>query len=102
MKKNILFSLAVLLGGCSIFPYQPEFSQGNILTDDKVQTIHTGMTKDQVRLVLGDPVMSNTFKKNEWNYIYTIQKGRYIKKSKKIIVIFDGDRVSQIQTDSHS
>lgn len=101
MKKLISLALVCgMLSACSVIPYQPKFSQGNLLTPEKVHAIHVGMTADQVRLILGTPVLTNSFNASTWNYVYTVQKGPYIKSSKKMLITFSKGRVSHIELES--
>lgn len=74
MKKIItIITLMILcpLMGCV---YVPDVQQGNIIDKSAVNKLHTGMSKEQVRNLLGDPVLTNSFDKNYWTYYYTMQK----------------------------
>lgn len=56
------------------------------------------MNQDQVRLILGSPVLSNTFSDNEWIYVYSEQKGQRIKQNRKLIIKFQNHKIRTIET----
>ena len=77
MQKNLIFLTVtlLLLQACS-FPgvYKINVQQGNIITQDMLDTLKPGMTKKQVYFVLGKPVIDNVFNPDLENYIYTYQR----------------------------
>ena len=67
---------ALVLGGCSsrfFSPYQMEIQQGNYITEREVALLREGMTRDQVRFVLGTPLVNDVFRNDRWDYVYTKQ-----------------------------
>ena len=69
-----------LVGACSWVPrpiseYKIDIQQGNVLTQDMVAQLKPGLTKDQVRFILGTPVLMDMFHANRWDYVYRLQKG---------------------------
>ncbi|WP_264435337.1 outer membrane protein assembly factor BamE [Coxiella endosymbiont of Dermacentor marginatus] len=68
-----LVYLIITLEGCV---YHPPIQQGNIFSDKDLSTLYKGMTKDQVRAILADPVLVNIFSDNRMVYVYTFQHGR--------------------------
>ena len=72
--------LATVLSGCSSVPrivneYKIDVQQGNVLTQEMVSQLKPGLTKDQVRFILGTPVLMDMFHANRWDYVYRFQKG---------------------------
>lgn len=72
--------LVATLAGCSSVPrfiseYKIDVQQGNVLTQDMVSQLKPGLTKDQVRFILGTPVLIDMFHANRWDYAYRLQKG---------------------------
>lgn len=68
------------LGACSWVPrpfseYKIDVQQGNVLTQDMVAQLRPGQTKDQVRFILGTPVLMDMFHADRWDYVYRLQKG---------------------------
>ena len=72
--------LAAAISGCSSVPrivneYKIDIQQGNVLTQEMVAQLRPGLTKDQVRFILGTPVLMDMFHANRWDYVYRLQKG---------------------------
>lgn len=72
--------LIAAISGCSSVPrivneYKIDIQQGNVLTQDMVVQLKPGLTKDQVRFILGTPVLTDMFHANRWDYVYRLQKG---------------------------
>ena len=87
-----MLSLAFLFG-CGSINFQSVhkigIQQGNILDEKMIDQLFIGMTKNQVKYILGTPVINDTFTSNRWDYAY-----RYVSPSGKIeqknlILIFD-------------
>lgn len=94
---------ALLLSGCANweFPwvYRLTIDQGNIITQEKVDQLKPGMSREQVKFVMGSPLLVDTFRENRWDYIYTIQ-GRDGKRSeKRLSVFFTNDVLSRLSGD---
>lgn len=72
--------LIAIFSGCSSVPriiseYKIDIQQGNVLTQEMVSQLKPGLTKDQVRFILGIPVLMDMFHANRWDYVYRFQKG---------------------------
>ncbi len=67
----IVLLLVALLAGCNLL-YKPEVQQGTLLTSEMLEKLKPGMTKRQVRLLLGSPPVSDTFHPERWDYVYSI------------------------------
>jgi outer membrane protein assembly factor BamE len=72
--------LVAMLGACSWVPrpireYKIDIQQGNVLTQDMVAQLRPGLSRDQVRFILGTPVLTDMFHGNRWDYVYRLQKG---------------------------
>lgn len=73
--------IAFVLGACSSVPrivteYRIDVQQGNVITQDMVAQLRPGQTRDQVRFILGTPMLVDMFHSNRWDYVYRLQKGR--------------------------
>jgi outer membrane protein assembly factor BamE len=92
----LLLSGALLgSGGCV---YRPNIQQGNLLKTQDVDQVTVGMTRSQVRYLLGTPMLSDSFTPQRWDYIYTFRRGRETRMDRAhFIVHFDGDKVSRIE-----
>ena len=57
-------------------PYRPDLQQGNWVTRQQVEQLRVGMTRDQVRFVLGSPTLTDIFHGNRWEYPYVFREGK--------------------------
>lgn len=100
MQKLILpflYLSILLVTGCSWFhPYQPNVQQGNLISQSMVESIKSGMSKQQVENTLGEPVLSNIFNDNHWAYVYTFQHNGGVIVRKNVDVYFQNGRVSRV------
>lgn len=76
-----------------VTPYRIDIRQGNYVSQDMIAKLKKGMTKDQVRFVLGTPLLKDLFHDNRWDYVYLFQPGKGKDKGKseerRISVFFD-------------
>jgi outer membrane protein assembly factor BamE len=91
-----LLAAAMLLGGCI---YRPDIQQGNLLTIKDIEQVTVGMTRSQVRFLLGTPMVSDPFAPQRWDYVYRMEYGRDRKvDSAHFIVYFEGDKVARVES----
>jgi outer membrane protein assembly factor BamE len=94
-------SLILVLGfalGSAGCVYRPTIQQGNLLKSEDVDQVTVGMTRSQVRYLLGTPMVADPFDPQRWDYIYTLQRGRDRHRDRAhYIVHFEGDKVSRIE-----
>lgn len=94
--KLLLTSLTLVglfaLAGCS-FPgvYKIDIQQGNVVTQDMIDQLRPGMTRRQVRFIMGNPLLTDTFHANRWDYLYSIQPGGGQRQQERISLVFDGN-----------
>jgi outer membrane protein assembly factor BamE len=87
MQKHLLpaaLCLSMSLAGCSNFlhVYTIDINQGNELTQEMVGKLKPGMTPNQVRYVLGTPLVADTLNPNRWDYVYNYRPGTDAKRAK--------------------
>jgi outer membrane protein assembly factor BamE len=91
----VLVAAVAGLGGCV---FRPNIQQGNLLDAEDIQQITPGMTRSQVRYVLGTPMLGNPFDPQRWDYIYTLRRGRDPNIDRAhFIVRFEEDKVSGVE-----
>ena len=85
-----------LLAGCV---HRIDIQQGNFLDAEDIDRIAVGMTRVQVRALLGTPMVADPFQGSRWDYVYYLKKGRWQKPAQRhFIVLFDGtDKVAKIE-----
>ena len=91
----LLLVATAALGACVHRPY---IQQGNYLEMKDVDQVAAGMTRSQVRYLLGTPMISDPFTAQRWDYIYTLKRGRARKIDRAhFVVYFTDDKVSRIE-----
>ncbi len=98
MRILLLSLVLACLAGCSSwgFPgvYRINVEQGNIVTQEMVDQIQPGMTRRQVRFILGTPLLEDSFNRNRWDYIYTLRNGRNTLVETRLTVHFEADTLT--------
>jgi outer membrane protein assembly factor BamE len=90
--------LAALVSGCV---YRPDIQQGNFLEGKTVDQLQVGMTRSQVRYLLGTPLVPDLFDKDRWDYLYYFQRGRLRRPVQRhVIVYFKEDKVAGFERDN--
>jgi outer membrane protein assembly factor BamE len=98
--------LALLLGACQsvpmlpgLKPYRIDIQQGNVVTQDMVAKLKPGMTRQQVRFVMGTPPIADTFHQDRWDYVYYLNKGGQVREHRRLVLLFEGDTLKRIEGD---
>ena len=79
--------------------YKLDINQGNYITQDMVDKLREGQTKQQVRLILGTPLVVSAFRDSQWDYVYEYtRQGRRVEQ-RKFIVYFSGDKLARWEGD---
>ena len=109
MRRSRLLLVAVscaLVAACSWKPgfineYKIDIQQGNVLTQEMVAQLKPGQTKDQVRFVLGTPMVADIFHQQRWDYVYSYRSGQTGKtEARKFAVFFDAEsRLERVDGD---
>jgi outer membrane protein assembly factor BamE len=90
--------LALLASGCV---YRMDIQQGNYLEGKTVDQLQVGMTRSQVRYLLGTPMVPDLFDKDRWDYLYYFQHGRLRRPEQRhVTVFFKEDKVTNFQRDN--
>ncbi len=92
LLTSLTFAGLVALAGCS-FPgvYKVDIQQGNVVTQDMIDQLRPGMTRRQVRFIMGNPLITDTFHANRWDYVYSIQPGGSRRQQERMSLIFNDD-----------
>lgn len=97
LHRSLIFTLlaAAVLSGCV---YRPDIQQGNLLSVKDIEQVQVGMTRSQVRFLLGTPMVSDPFAPHRWDYVYRMEYGRRRSvDSAHFIVHFEGDKVVHVE-----
>ena len=112
---SLMVMVALIASGCStkvdetqrtlmnsIFrPYVPDTIQGNFISSEQYAKLEVGMSREQVRQILGTPLLASYFHANRWDYIFEFKRlGEKISKERRVTVFFDGDKVTKFNGDA--
>lgn len=118
MRQTIFICLlasGLTLAGCSTTPdhtgskpstlesipfvYRPDIQQGNIVTQEKFDQLQVGMSKKDVRRLLGTPLLVDVFHQDRWDYLYSMKKNNEAREQKTLSLFFENDALSRFDTD---
>jgi outer membrane protein assembly factor BamE len=85
-----------------VTPYKMEIQQGNFVSQEMVSRLQPGMSKDQVRLVLGTPLLTDIFHAERWDYVYWREDQAGRREQRKLAVFFDQGKLARIDGDVQS
>ena len=94
-----------LLGGCAapripgITPYKMEIQQGNFVSQEMVSQLKPGMSKEQVRFVLGTPLITDIFHADRWDYVYWREDTGGKREQRKLAVFFGDGKLVRLDGD---
>ncbi len=95
--KKILFPLLLLsIALVSCTPYKMEIRQGNYVTSEMRAQLKTGMTKQQVRFVVGTPMINDPFHLNRWDYVFRLEQGKELVEQRGMTLYFEDDKLARI------
>lgn len=80
--------------------YKLSVVQGAPLEAEHVLSLQEGMTREQVLMEIGAPILRPSFRNDQWTYIYEVVRGNKIKESRTLTVYFQGDTVTRIEGDA--
>ncbi len=99
-KIIVLFVALFALGISSGCVYRANISQGNVVEQEDLDQLELGMTRSQVRFLLGTPMIDDPFHRDRWDYVYFVKIGRKDASFKRwVSVFFEDDVVSEIRRD---
>jgi outer membrane protein assembly factor BamE len=101
---------AIALAGCqtiseyipkvdSLAVYKIDINQGNYLSQDMVDKLKVGMTKPQVKVILGTPLVTSAFRDNRWDYVYEFARQGRVREHRQFTVYFDQDKLARWEGD---
>src|SRR3984893_15635803 len=97
-KLVVMLTLAATFAASSGCVYRMNIQQGNFLEARTVNQLQVGMTRSQVRYLLGTPMVPDAFDKERWDYLYYFKKGRLRKPEERhLIVYFKEDKVDKFE-----
>ena len=105
MGAAALATLA-LAAGCSsvpripgVTPYRIDIQQGNFVSQEMVSQLKPGMSKEQVKMVLGTPLLTDIFHAERWDYVYWRERPGEKREQRKLIVFFEDGKLTRVDGD---
>ena len=102
----------VLLAGCGsmqdvgrsvtsvITPYRVEVVQGNFVSKEQVEALQKGMSREQVRQILGTPLVSSVFHNDRWDYVFSLRRQGVEPQQRRLTVYFKDDMMERAEGDT--
>ncbi len=90
---------AVSSFGGVLTPYQSDVLQGNVVTREQVQALQTGMPREQVRSILGTPLLTSAFHADRWDYVFSFRRQGQPAQQRKVTVFFQRDALERVLAD---
>src|SRR3989338_1001617 len=105
MKRFLL--LLPFLAACSntpqitsyLKPYRIDVRQGNLVTQEMVVQLKPGLTREQVRFILGSPLVADMFHVDRWDYVYRFQPGHGEAQQRHLAVFFQDNKLTRVAGD---
>jgi outer membrane protein assembly factor BamE len=108
VPRAALASTVAVLAGCHslqsdnnflgvITPYRLEIVQGNVVTREQAERIKPGLSRAQVRDILGSPLVTDPFHADRWDYVFTIRRQGAEPQLRRVSVLFKGDALESIE-----
>jgi len=102
--RHIFILAALLCVSCgtqlpSIKPYKLDIQQGNVVTSKMLLQLRPGMTKSQVRFIMGTPLVQDSFHGNRWDYVYQMRENGKIKEQRRVILDFENELLKSVRGD---
>lgn len=93
---TVVMISSLLLSGCSLFErivYRPDINQGNYITQQDIDKLQIGQSKEQVQFILGTPMLATLSSDNTWYYVFREQPQHQDVRQLTYILTFDNQAV---------
>lgn len=113
LRRAAVLAVALAAGGCSLLPdinrgasgnflgfispYRIEVVQGSVVTREAAARVKPGMTRLQVRDLLGSPMLTDPFHADRWDYVFTIRRQGVEAQRRSVVAWFNGDRLERLE-----
>jgi outer membrane protein assembly factor BamE len=108
MRSTLTLTAAALLAGCSamqpttdrwmglITPYRIDIMQGNVVTQELAAMVKPGMSREQVRDILGSPLLTSAFHADRWDYVFTLRRQGVEPQRRSIVAHFKDNKLERL------
>ena len=102
-SRALILAAPIALAACGvpnmIKPYRMEIQQGNFISQEAVSQLKPGMSKEQVRFVLGTPLVTDIFHADRWDYVYFRDVRGRAREERRIVVVFEDGKLARVLGD---
>jgi outer membrane protein assembly factor BamE len=111
VKRPLLVLAAASLGACAnvsdmlpsvgglVTPYKIDILQGNVVTREQAQALQPGLPREQVKGLLGSPLLASVFHADRWDYVFTFKRQGQPPQQRRLTVFFKGDALDRVEAD---
>lgn len=78
-------------------PYRPDIQQGNFISKEMLAQVQVGQSRDQVKFILGTPLLTDIFHADRWDYPFYLARGNGELTSAKVVIFFKDDKVERFE-----
>lgn len=82
-----------------VTPYQMDIVQGNFVSKEQAAALQPGMSRTQVRDILGTPLLTSIFHADRWDYVFTFKRQGLAPQARKVTVFFKADTLERVEAD---
>ena len=103
MRQLLISTLIIataLLSACSRGPlsvHKIDIQQGNAVTEESIAQLRVGMNARQVLFIMGNPMLTDPFHAERWDYVYYMKPGKGDPQQRRVTLFFEEDRVVRIE-----
>lgn len=91
---------SVTSAGTMVSPYRIDIIQGNFVSREQAAAVSVGMSRAQVREILGTPLVSSVFHANRWDYVFTFSRQGQTPQQRRLTAFFKDDQLERIESDA--
>ena len=109
IAKRSLFILffitaSTVIVGCGssvpvVKPFKMDIQQGNVVTSKMLLQLRPGMTKSQVKFIMGTPLINDSFHINRWDYFYQMRRAGKVIEQRRVILDFENELLARVRGD---
>ena len=102
--RYVFILMVILCTSCgtalpTVKPYKLDVQQGNVVTSKMLLQLRPGMTKSQVRFIMGTPLIQDSFHGNRWDYAYQLRESGKITEQRRVILDFENELLKSVRGD---
>ena len=110
MRATLLLVLTAALAGCStpnsntadkllgvITPYRIDIMQGNVVTKELAALVKPGMSREQVRDLIGSPLLTSAFHADRWDYVFTLRRQGVEPQRRTVVALFKDGKLDKLE-----